>query len=82
MDKERSILEWLEALPDGYRERALRNFDPSYYNAEYSSIGGLSDSILEAFYWGGSPEGHEFWEAVYGWAYEDSELPQLPEEDK
>lgn len=76
MTKEKTIREWLEELPDGYRERALKNYDPNYHDG--SPINDLAGAIAWAFCWGDSPERHEFWCAVYDWA--NGELPPLPEE--
>jgi len=79
MSKEKTILEWLEVLPDGYRERALRNFDPNFHNG--SPINDTSDAIVEAFSWENTPEGLDFWNDVCTWADGYGELPPLPEEE-
>ena len=71
---EKTIEEWLETLPGGYRERALKN----YYGLPVSH---LSTAILEAFTWRDTPEGYEFWSAVDDWAFGEGELPPLPEEE-
>ena len=78
MNKEKTIKEWLETLPDGYRERALKNHDPKTYDG--TQINSLSDAIRRAFLWGGSPEGHGFWSDVWWWTLGLGELPKLPEE--
>ena len=78
--KEKTIREWLEELPDGYRERALENYD-HMYDSVYP-IDGLSDAILDAFLWGGSPEGFEFWNDVIDWSIGEGNLPPLPEEEE
>src|SRR5690625_40881 len=75
--EEKTALELLEELPDGYRELAIKNCD---YGGLL--VDKLSDAILDAFLWGGSPEGFEFWKTVYEWALGYVELPPLPEEDK
>jgi hypothetical protein len=68
---------WLERLPDGYRERALRQCvrpdEPS-------------DSIISAAFifnrWCKTSEGADFWIRVY-YHYRDKEpLPPLPNETK
>jgi len=75
MNKEKEIREWLEELPDGYRELAIKNCD---YGGLL--VDKLSDAILDAFLWGGSPEGFEFWNDVWWWALGIVELPPLPKE--
>ena len=74
---EKTIREWLETLPDGYRERALKNYDPKFSDDE-----GLAGAIAIAFIWDETPdcEGYEFWNAVYEWALGEGELPPLPQE--
>src|SRR5690554_1279010 len=62
MTKEKEIREWLEELPDGYRERALKN----YYGLPARS---LPYAILNAFTWRDTPEKHKFWNAVADWAF-------------
>lgn len=68
----RTIRQWLETLPDGYRERALANMVEGQGDSERDDLGGALDS---AFYWEGSPEGHEFWSTIR----KGGELPPLPE---
>jgi len=75
MTKEKTIREWLETLPDGYRERAIKNYDRFPINS-------LSRAISETFLWRPTPEGYEFWDAVDSWAQGFGELPPLPEEGK
>lgn len=79
MNKEKTIKEWLETLPDGYREGALANMDQS---ENINICKGLPEATGRAFVWKNTPEGHEFWKAVWVWAYGFGELPQLPEEEK
>jgi len=75
MTEEKTIREWLEELPDGYRELALKNHDGLI-------VSNLSTAIMEAFHWRRTPEGegYEFWEAVHVWAQGAGELPPLPKE--
>src|SRR5690554_5900850 len=75
MTKEKTIREWLEELPDGYRELALKNHDGLI-------VSNLSTAIMEAFHWRRTPEGegHKFWEAVHVWSQGAGELPPLPQE--
>jgi len=80
MTKEKTIRKWLEELPDGYRELAIKNYGPDYHYGPL--INSLPYVILEAFTWGETPEGHKFWEAVHVWSQGAGELPPLPEEEK
>ncbi len=66
----KTIKEWLEALPDGYRERALKNLDVQKAQCLKD---GFENAIYAAFFWGESEEGHAFWNEV---AHEN--LPQFP----
>lgn len=71
----RTIREWLETLPPGYRERALKNM-------EHSSSGraelNMWDALDQAFVWGDSPEGLGFWEDVSLYFDTETPLPELP----
>lgn len=80
MNKTKTIRGWLQELPDGYRERALRNYDPNYHDG--SSVNSLSYAISVAFDWEDAPEGYDFWSAVEYWATPTANLPPLPEEEK
>jgi len=79
MTKEKTIVEWLETLPDGYRERALKNYDPEYCDTGVNIID-LAGAVMWGFSWEDSPEKQVFWDAVYEWAR--CGLPPLPEEGK
>jgi len=78
MNKEKTIVEWLEELPDGYRELAIKNYDPNYNGG--LPVSDLSDAIFDAFPWRDSPEERKFWLTVWWWARDYGELPPLPEE--
>jgi len=80
MTKEKTIREWLEELPDGYRERAIKNYDPDHDDSYI--INSLWSAIVITFVWRDTPEGYDFWNAVYIWAQGKGELPPLPEEEK
>ena len=45
MAKEKTIREWLEELPDGYRERALKNYDPEFCDTGIPIID-LADAVI------------------------------------
>lgn len=70
----KTIKEWLEELPDGYRERALENLNPNVASDLVYSIG---DAISGAFIWDCSQEGEDFWSDVY-YHYEAPPPPPLP----
>jgi len=80
MNKEKTIREWLETLPDGYWEIAIKYYDPYYHDG--LPVSNLSDAILETCHWKNSTEGFDFWNAVYMWAQGKGELPPLPEGEK
>lgn len=68
---------WLETLPDGYIERALKNLEKKHENDVKEC---LLDALHGAFPWCTSSEGHEFWGDVYFWAQTKHALPALPVE--
>jgi hypothetical protein len=72
----KTVKEWLEKLPDGYRERALANLMDAKANNHAISIAGAIDL---AFNWGDTNEGFEFWKGIHK-AYSCSKLPPLPTE--
>src|SRR5690625_3421781 len=78
MNKEKTIREWLEELPDGYRELALKNYDPEYCDTGVNIID-LAGAVMWGFSWEDTPEGQVFWDAVWGWAIGKGGLPPLPE---
>lgn len=73
----RTIREWLETLPPGYRELALKNLGQS-------AVGDLRResiyvSLSSAFVWKKTPEGDKFWRLVSGhYRSPSNPLPQLP----
>lgn len=72
----RTIRQWLETLPDGYRERALANMDPNLAEDDASNMGNAIDL---GSYWDQTPEGHNFWSQVsIHYAHIRLALPPLP----
>jgi hypothetical protein len=73
----KSTKQWLNELPDGYRERALKNL-----NLDDEAASMEEESIIRAlnvsFVWYDSPEGHDFWNAVQEHYLEGTPLPPLP----
>lgn len=79
MSEQKTIREWLEELPDGYRELALKNYDPNC-DGGWLPENDLADAIVVSFHWEDTPEKRGFWMAVWWWALGNGELPQLPED--
>ena len=73
--KPETVKEWLETLPEGYRERAVRNIDAGDENLPADSF---SEGVRFAFAWSGSEEGETFWRAVSHWNGDASRLPAIP----
>lgn len=76
--KSTTIEGWLKTLPDGYRERALKNCarrerDDACLDA--------ATAVMSAFAWDESPEGVKFWLAVKNHLLGQGKLPKLPAED-
>lgn len=61
-----TIRQHLETLPSPYREWALENMekdpDRDYCFDPHEDV---LDALLDAFTWGGSPQGDKFWDMVY-----------------
>jgi hypothetical protein len=73
-----TVLGWLNLLPDGYRERALKNRRPEEDDVECAQLWG---AVLR-LPWRPSPEGTEFWSAVYDAVTSGKEYPPLPDAPK
>jgi hypothetical protein len=68
-----TIKEWLETLPDGYRELALKNFNRDNIKADC-----LSYAIMNAFTWKEAEEGGDFWRGVHNhFVNTKNELPPI-----
>jgi len=77
-----SIEFYLTALPAGYRERALANFQSQFEYFKIKKEVSSSWVALEyAFTWSETPEGHDFWEALTNWLEHGGVKPPLPVED-
>lgn len=66
------IIEWLNDLPDGYRELALANCE----NPDRMT-GSMSEALGYGFEWQWTTEGFLFWKDVYRY-YHSTPLPPLP----
>ena len=70
----KSIEEWLKGLPDGYRERALRQARPIDSKVLVES---MASAINGFAMWKDTEEGQAFWYAVFE-HYAPPPLPKLP----
>lgn len=75
----KTVRQWLETLPLGYKELALENATVTDQSAD-----SMMEAIDAAFLWGETPEGEEFWGAAFDhYSTADHEtqlkLPELPE---
>jgi hypothetical protein len=73
--KPTTVREWLEQLPDGYRERAMKNCARPTIVPSCSCA---RDALLAAFTWSSSPEGSDFWAGVCRHIEHGEPLPPLP----
>ncbi len=77
-----SIEFFLTALPAGYRERALANFQSQYESFKSKKEVSSAWSALEyAFDWSETQEGHDFWLDLANWLEHGGDKPALPVED-
>lgn len=75
--KGKKISEWLQELPDGYRELALANYDEKYSSTQV--VKDLKTAIDKFCEWDKTPQGCEFWINVSEYLYgESNSLPPLP----
>jgi len=63
--KGKKISEWLNDLPDGYRELALANFKEQGGICDYIVSGYDSLNMINCFNWASTKEGHDFWYEVF-----------------
>jgi hypothetical protein len=75
---EKTVKEWLEQLPDGYRERALSNMDAEYSERVADS---MEVAIVMHSHWSNTREGFSFWYAVYEHCNWGKPLPPLPQDE-
>jgi len=75
---EKTILDYLNELPDALRELALKEVLVGSESA-YS----IADAIAKAFYWTETKEGHEFWSQVEKfYSGEVDRLPEIPDTEE
>lgn len=82
MSQPKTIREWLETLPDGYRERAIAAREGKACRAEMTMATYLREALVRGFWWDETDEGDRFWLEVCNWAVnpEKYQLPLLPGE--
>jgi hypothetical protein len=78
-DMSKTIKEWLEELPEGYRERALANTYKSLLEAHDVS---MVKALTRGFVWGKSQERFDFWADVESHYATGTPLPPLPQKTK
>lgn len=70
------IREWLEQLPEGYRERAIAALLPDRSGRKVRS---MDDAILDFCEWSATPEGSPFWSSLHDFYLGERKLkPKLP----
>ncbi len=80
MNREKTAREWLEELPEGYRERALAQVDPHYIVEKVSSIDQAVG--IGIIWWSDTKEDSKFWLSVHDHFLSNGRtpLPPLPNE--
>ncbi len=75
--KDKKISEWLQELPDGYRELALANFKEQGFSDDF--VLNLGDAVIEGFNFYDTKQGGEFWIKFSNYLFgETTKLPPLP----
>lgn len=69
--------DWLVMLPAGHRELALRAVGEYPFHPHHP-CSCLAEAVEEAFTWDETPEGDEFWCAVFDALVARTELPPVP----
>jgi len=77
----KTVVEYLMELPDGYRERALEQYDAAYAT-RFCAIYGQSETMPAAIRgfanWEYTKEGYDFWLVVFNHYHYGTPLPPLP----
>ena len=69
----KTVKEWFNELPDGYRELALKNLNNPEYEAKT-----MHDAISGGFLWLDTNEGRDFWTELESHYMIGTPLPELP----
>jgi len=72
----KTVVEYLMELPEGYRERALEQYDPGLDPTAEPTC--MQDAIRLFAAWYKTIEGHDFWQDVCNHYENGSPLPPLP----
>lgn len=80
MSKNKTILEWLQELPSGYKERAISQYDPNFRTDVPPK--NIKDALLFFSDWSDTKEGGAFWHQVFDHYFYNEEPPELPDEPK
>lgn len=74
---EKTVKEWLSELPEPYKARALANLCRPEANKRAAEMkrDSIAQALVVAFMWSVTPEGAEFWKAVYEYFMYGSPLP-------
>jgi hypothetical protein len=78
-----TVLGWLELLPDGYRERAIGQYDEKFVAKEIATWGQpekMQDAIRNFALWEKTIERGDFWYGVHEHYRSGTPLPELPTE--
>ena len=78
--KAKTLLEWLNTLPRGHKERAILRWQENSTTPADEIVEYLGDALDYAFTWSRTPEGKDYWMHLADWAYspETNPLPKLP----
>jgi hypothetical protein len=69
--KTKTVYDFLTKMPQDIASKALINAKREVLADEADSV---CDALVQAFIWEKSPQGHDYWEAIFN-AYEDDVSP-------
>ena len=72
----KTVVEFLMHRPDGYRERAIEQYDPEFEPTAEPTC--MEDAVRWFAKWSETNEDDFFWLAVYNHYYQGTPLPPLP----
>jgi len=59
-----TILEHLNTLPDGIKEKAIANYQQQDFANKKAHVRSSGDAVIGAFEWDRTPEGEDYWDCV------------------